>query len=295
MWHLEDTFARSKKYSSKLDISRSLIRIFVLSMKNAEQLHLYPVPNNRVMAFSTTRHGGCGSGAYGSFNCTPYTGDELSVVLANQELLCKLVGITAEQLIVPYQTHSCNVIIVDEAFMQLSSDARHAMLQEKDAVITDVPNLCLCVSTADCVPVLLYDTAHEVVAAVHAGWRGTVEKIVVHTLQAMRERYDTRAADVHAIIGPCISLEAFEVGIEVYEAFEHIGYDMEQISRWHPEKEKYHIDLPAANRLQLLAEGVPPTQIHDSAICTYTQHHDFFSARRLGIRSGRILNGIVIK
>ena len=264
-------------------------------MEYLEKLHFYPVPNNRVVAFSTTRHGGCGSGAYGSFNCTPYTGDELSVVLANQELLCKLVGITAEQLIVPYQTHSCNVLIVDEAFMQLSSDARHAMLQEKDAVITDVPNLCLCVSTADCVPVLLYDAAHEVVAAVHAGWRGTVEKIVVHTLQAMRERYDTRAADVHAIIGPCISLEAFEVGIEVYEAFEHIGYDMEQISRWHPEKEKYHIDLPAANRLQLLAEGVPPTQIHDSAICTYTQHQDFFSARRLGIRSGRILNGIVIK
>ena len=270
-------------------------RIFVLSMKNAKQLHLYPVPNDRVVAFSTTRHGGCGSGAYGSFNCTPYTGDELSVVLSNQEQLCKLVGITAEQLIVPYQTHSCNVLTIDEAFMQLSSDARHAMLQEKDAVITDVLNLCLCVSTADCVPVLLYDAAHEIVAAVHAGWRGTVEKIVEHTLQAMREKYGTRAADIYAIIGPCISLEAFEVGMEVYEAFEQIGCDMEQISRWHPEKEKYHIDLPAANRLQLIAEGVPIEQIHDSHICTYTQYQDFFSARRLGIRSGRILNGIVIK
>lgn len=264
-------------------------------MKHAEQLHLYPMPHNRVTAFSTTRHGGCGSGAYGSFNCTPYTGDELSVVLSNQEQLCKLVGITAEQLIVPYQTHSCNVLTIDEAFMQLSSDARHAMLQEKDAVITDVPNLCLCVSTADCVPVLLYDSAREVMAAVHAGWRGTVEKIVTHSIEAMREKYGTQTADVHAIIGPCISLEAFEVGIEVYEAFEQAGYDMEQIARWHAEKEKYHIDLPTANRLQLLAEGVPIEQIHDSHICTYTHHQDFFSARRLGIRSGRILNGIVIK
>ena len=156
MWHLEDTFARSKKYSSKLDISRSLIRIFVLSMKNAEQLHLYAMPNNRVTAFSTTRHGVRGSGAYGTFNCTPYTGDDLGVVLANQELLCKLVGVTAERLIIPYQTHSCNVMIVDESFMQLSGDARQAMLQEKDAVITDIPNVCLCVSTADCVPVLLH-------------------------------------------------------------------------------------------------------------------------------------------
>ena len=264
-------------------------------MKHAEQLHLYPMPDDKVIAFSTTRHGGCGSDTYGTFNCTPYTGDETSVVLANQEVLCKLVGITAEQLIVPYQTHSCNVLIIDESFMKLSSDARHAMLQEKDAVVTNITGLCLCVSTADCVPVLLYDAAHEVVAAVHAGWRGTVGKIVANTLQMMRENYGTQTNDVHAIIGPCISLKAFEVGIEVYDAFEQAGFDMEQIAHWHPEKEKYHIDLPAANRLQLLAEEVPLAQIHDSAICTYTQHEDFFSARRLGIRSGRILNGIVIR
>lgn len=264
-------------------------------MKHAEQLHLYPIPGNGVKAFSTTRHGGCGSGAYGTFNCTPYTGDEPEVVRENQELLCKLVGITAEQLIVPYQTHSCNVLIVDETFMQMPSEERHAMLQEKDAVVTIMPNVCLCVSTADCVPVLLYDSARGVIASVHAGWRGTVGKIVAHTMEAMREKYGTRPADVYAIIGPCISLEAFEVGIEVYEAFEHVGYDMEQIAHWYPEKEKYHIDLPMANRLQLLAEGVPLAQIHDSRICTYTQHQNFFSARRLGIGSGRILNGIVMK
>lgn len=264
-------------------------------MKNAEQLHLYAMPNNRVAAFSTTRHGGRGSGAYGTFNCTPYTGDELGVVLANQELLCKLVGVTAERLIIPYQTHSCNVMVIDESFIQLSNETRLAMLQEKDAIITSIPNVCLCVSTADCVPVLLYDSEREVVAAVHAGWRGTVGGIVAHTLQVMREHYGTQAENVHAIIGPCISLKAFEVGIEVYETFEQTGFNMSQIAHWHPEKEKYHIDLPAANRLQLLAEGVPLAQIHDSAICTYTQHEDFFSARRLGIRSGRILNGIVMK
>ena len=66
-------------------------------------------------------------------------------------------GMTAERLIVPYQTHSCNVMIIDESFLQLSCDARHAMLQEKDAVITNIPNVCLCVSTADCVPVFLYE------------------------------------------------------------------------------------------------------------------------------------------
>ena len=85
------------------------------------------------------------------------------------------------------------------------------------------------------------------------------------------------------------------MGIEVYKAFDEAGFDMERIAQWHEEKGKYHLDLPMANRLQLEFMGVPATQIHDSHICTYTQHDDFFSARRLGIKSGRILNGIVIK
>ena len=106
--------------------------------------------------------------------------------------------------------------------------------------------------------------------------------------------YGTVSTDIHAIIGPGISLEAFEVGIEVYEAFAEADFNMEQIARWYPEKGKYHLNLPAANLMQLLAYGVPLAQIHDSGICTYTQHSDFFSARRLGIKSGRILNGIML-
>ena len=257
-------------------------------------LHLYPIPHDGVVAFSTTRHGGCGSDAYGTFNCTPYTGDSRAVVLANQDQLCKLIGISARKLIIPYQTHSCNVLHIDEAFMQLSADARHALLQEQDALITSQPGVCLCVSTADCVPLLLYDAVRHVVAAVHAGWRGTVGKIAVQALHAMAQAYGTQGADVHAIIGPCISLEAFEVGIEVYDAFAAADFDMEQITQWHPEKGKFHINLPKANRLQLLAAGLSPESIHDSAICTYTHYHDYFSARRLGIKSGRILNGIVM-
>ena len=263
-------------------------------MNSPEPLLAYPMASPSVTAFSTTRHGGCGSDTYGTFNCTPYTGDELAVVRANQQQLCQLLGISADNLIIPYQTHSCNVLTIDDTFMQLSGDARRALLQEKDAVITRLKGVCLCVSTADCIPVLLYDRRHEAVAAVHAGWRGTVNGIVGQTLQAMHDAYGTLGTDVEAVIGPGISLDAFEVGIEVYEAFQDAGFDMAQIARWYPEKGKYHLDLPMANRLQLLAEGVPDESIHDSAICTYTHHRDFFSARRLGIKSGRILNGILM-
>lgn len=264
-------------------------------MREVHQLHLYPVADDKITAFSTTRHGGCGSGSYGTFNCTPYTGDEPTVVRDNQKVLCRLLGIATDRLVIPYQTHSCNLLTIDSSFVDLTAEARQALLQDKDAVMTDIGGLCLCVSTADCIPVLLYDATHGAIAAVHAGWRGTVGRIVTQTLQAMYKVYGTVGADVHAIIGPGISLAAFEVGMEVYETFREAGFDMEQIACWYPEKEKYHIDLPTANRLLLMAAGVPNDHIYDSGICTYTRHHDFFSARRLGIKSGRILNGIILR
>ena len=255
----------------------------------------YPMTDTSCIAFSTTRHGGYGSGTYGTFNCTPYTDDEPDVVHANQKLLCQLLTLPEERLIIPYQTHSCNILTIDHDFMQLTDEARHSILQEKDAVITDISDVCLCVSTADCIPILLYDPTNKAIAAIHAGWRGTVARIVEQTLRTMHDTYGTQYPDIQAIIGPGISLNAFEVGIEVYKAFEEAEFDMNSIARWHEDKGKYHLDLPMANRLQLSAMGVPTEQIHDCHICTYNHHNDFFSARRMGIKSGRILNGIIIK
>lgn len=132
------------------------------------------------------------------------------------------------------------------------------------------------------------------VAAAHAGWRGTVNYIAGHTLDRMRALYGTDGKDVIACIGPGISLPSFEVGEEVYEAFRMNGFSMDYISEWKPETHKHHIDLWAANRMQLLDFGVPGEQIETSGICTYMRHEEFFSARRLGIKSGRILSGIMI-
>ena len=95
-----------------------------------------------------------------------------------------------------------------------------------------------------------------------------------------------------AVIGPGISLKNFEVGDEVYEAFSDAGYPMEQISR---KEQKWHIDLWACCRLQLEATGIKAENIEESGICTYDEVEDYFSARRLGIASGRILTGIVLK
>ena len=247
-----------------------------------------------IFGFVTTRHGGCSTGNYASFNCTPYTGDDADCVRKNRELLCAALPLQPQELVIPFQTHSTDSLVINEAYQNATHSERQAMLQGIDALITRTPGYCICVSTADCIPILLYDKEHRAIAAVHAGWRGTVNRILTQTLRRMQTLYGTDGKDVIACIGPGISLDSFEVGDEVYEAFRTGDFPMEYISIWKPETHKYHIDLWAANRLQLSDFGVPPRQIESAGICTYRQHEDFFSARRLGIKSGRILSGIMI-
>ena len=237
-----------------------------------------------ISCFSTTRHGGCSEGDYASFNCTWYCGDKQEHVQKNLEILCGLLPQKPVKLVIPHQTHSVCVKVVD-----VSTPAE--ALEGVDAVITQQPGCCLCISTADCIPVLLYDQRHQVVAAVHAGWRGTVGRIVEKCMEKMHTEFGTVGADVVACIGPGISLDAFEVGDEVYEAFAEASFAMEKIAR---KEAKWHLDLWEANRMQLLEKGVPDAQIEVAGICTYTNYEHFFSARRLGIRSGRILSGIMI-
>ncbi len=158
--------------------------------------------------------------------------------------------------------------------------------------MTDMKGLCIGVSTADCIPVLLYDEAHHATCAIHAGWRGTVKRIVKKAIASMQAAYGTLPQQLKAQIGPGIHLDSFEVGDEVYEAFSNEDFDMPSISM---RKEKWHIDLPECNRLQLIKAGVTSQNIKVSSVCTYQQVNDYFSARRLGIKSGRIFTGIILK
>jgi YfiH family protein len=205
-------------------------------------------------------------------------------VKTNLESLAALLPERPRVIVVPRQTHTTNVRVITD--VPTSEE-----LQDVDAVVTHLKDFCLCVSTADCVPVLLYDKEKQVIAAIHAGWRGTVGRIVEKTIEVMRVQYGTEGKDLVACIGPSISLESFEVGDEVYAAFEEAGFDMARIARRY---KKWHLDLWEANRVQLLANGVLPEHIEVVGICTFQRHEDFFSARRLGIKSGRILSGIML-
>ena len=161
---------------------------------------------SNISHFVTTRQGGCSEGNYASFNCTPYSGDEAEKVRRNQTLLMEGMSQTPEELVIPVQTHETNCLLIGDAYLSASTQQRQAMLHGVDALITREPGYCLCISTADCVPVLMYDKKHSAIAAIHAGWRGTVAYIVRDTLLRMEKEFGTSGEDVVACIGPSISL-----------------------------------------------------------------------------------------
>ncbi|MBO4822085.1 MAG: peptidoglycan editing factor PgeF [Prevotella sp.] len=245
-----------------------------------------------VKAFSTTRKGGCSQGNYADFNINYYCGDKRECIEANRLSLCHLLGVEPDMLVYPHQVHGVEVREVDEAFLALDKHQRAEELEGVDAVMTRMTGVCIGVSTADCIPVLLYDMEHRAVCAIHSGWRGTVKRIVTKAVQAMEAGFGTRPAMLKAVIGPGISLEHFEVGNEVYDAFRIAGFDMEAVARSYG---KWHIDLWEANRLLLVECGVCPDNIQTAGVCTYAHADQFFSARRLGIDSGRIFSGIMLE
>lgn len=264
----------------------------------------YPLEgaDDEVVAFSTTRHGGTSKGNYAEFNINEFCGDQPDAIHANRALLAEELGIDANRIIIPHQTHGTVARLIDDGVFDEPLNERHQRLEGVDAVFTNVPGVCVGVSTADCIPVLLYERRRRIVAAVHAGWRGTVARIVEHAIAAMGHELHAEPCDMAAWIGPGISLEAFEVGREVYDAFARAGFDMSVLAQRMPSASpdaedgcRWHIDLVECNRRQLVAAGLAAGAIHVSGICTVARHADYFSARRLGINSGRIYSGIVLK
>jgi len=257
-----------------------------------------------VTAFTTTREGGCSIGNYAAMNVNIYCGDNPKHVETNRELLCQTLHISTERLVMPHQTHDTRIAVIDDTFLSLSVQQRSESLEGIDALITDQTQVAIGVSTADCVPILIYDYHKHIAAAIHAGWRGTVKRITEHTLQQMHDIFGTDGKDCKAVIGPSISLDNFEVGDEVYEMFSQSGFDMKGISCRFPAKKmskqegettKWHIDLWECNRRQLMAHNIDAHNIQVAGICTYDHADQFFSARKLGILSGRLLTGIILR
>jgi hypothetical protein len=267
----------------------------------------------------TTRHQSAGR----DFNLSYSVAKDPNDVSRNRRRLMRRLTTKGMQLITLRQRHTDMIQVIDSLPHVGEHEPDGALKFPGDAVVSTRPGLLLAVQVADCLPLLLVDAKRRVVAAVHAGWRGTVKRIAEKTVGRMRQEFGTNPKDVRAAFGPSIRRCCYEVGREVVEAYQGtFSYCDELFSRTEPSPsevhwqqplltdnrklrprpgvtappgEKFHLDLVAANRRQLQAAGVPARNIWTSPLCTACHTDLLFSHRAEHGRTGRLMGLIGLR
>lgn len=185
--------------------------------------HAYP----RVVAAQSMRNGGYGNAPYESLNLGLYTKDDPKVVEQNRTAFFADLGFIPEQTAGSLQVH-------ETAILSVTTPGQY---QGFDALITQQKDILLTVTVADCTPILIFDPISQAIAAIHAGWRGTVGQIIIKTLQQMMMEFGTQPQNCLAYIGPCIDRCTFEVDNDVAQHF------TPEFKEWNETNQKFYIDL----------------------------------------------------
>ncbi len=214
-----------------------------------------------------------------------FTGDSPDIFERNRVLLAEKLMIKPDKLVFPRQTHTNCVAEI--------SGIPATEIKDTDALVSNKTGICLCVQTADCVPILLYDPVKNVISAVHAGWRGTVKKIAEIAVQKMVQNYKSSPENIIAAIGPSISPAIYEVGDEVVEEVKK-SIPNSNILLQQARSGKFHLNLWEANRQVLLENGLQTKNIEILGECSFTENDKYYSARKEGIETGRMVSGIML-
>ena len=242
----------------------------------------------------TTRMGGVSRGKYASMNMSFSNGDDEEAVRKNYNILFSSLGLSPEKAVFSQQTHTCNLRVVKP------EDIGKGIIKERDytdvdGLITDLKGVTLVTHFADCVPLLFYDPKREVIAASHAGWRGTVQEIGKKTVEAMVSLFGCAAADIKVGIGPSICKKCYEVDDTVLNEFKKLDYIKKEDVFKDKENGKYMLDLWAANRLILENAGIKNKNICVTDLCTNCNSNYFHSHRATGGNRGLIAAVIALK
>ncbi len=242
---------------------------------------------SQIKHFFSSRLGGFSTGEFAQANMSLKSGD--SHALANRRLLARQLDVDLDRFVFLKQTHSNNFYVVTEQDAGKGAFEYQSAIDNVDALITTRKNLMLIVTTADCVPILVFDSEKNIIAAIHSGWRGTVKKILARVLGFMFKNYGSRPNDVYLAIGPSIGVCCYEVGHDVeQQVIAAFGHDKFLDYR----DGKIFFDLWQANAAQALNFGIPQENIDILGLCTLCHNDKFYSARS-GDR-GRQLSGIML-
>ena len=204
-------------------------------------------------------------------------------------------AIDATRVVMATQVHGCRVIVIRDG------DGLPSAMPEGDVFVSSSTHAAVAVRAADCVPLLMADRTRGVVAAVHAGWRGTAARAAVAAVDALGREFGSRPADLVAAIGPSIGACCYEVGSELVDAFAAAGHQRHMIDRWFlaappplgsHDRPTLRLDVAGANRDQLVLAGVPEEHIHLSGLCTAMHLDVLTSFRAEKERAGRIAGAI---
>ena len=223
------------------------------------------------------------AGSYEGFSLCHYVGDDPGHVSACRVELARELGVKPSLVLAPRQVHGTAVKIVDESCCDYGTIAK----VEADALVTDLTGVAIGVNTADCVPVLLCDEEAGIVAAAHAGWRGAVAGILDATVEKMA-RIGAVCQRIHAFICPAICVSCFEVGEEVASQFPQ-SCVVRMLGS------KPHVNLPECVAICLERCGISRDNISFSGECTRCRPSRYFSARAMGVASGRNFSYIMLK
>lgn len=217
-----------------------------------------------------------------SLNLGTYTADSIDNVRKNYSLFCSAAGFDNRRLVLGNQSHSLNVRYAtpDDCGKGIFTKRDYT---DVDALITDYKNLPLVIHTADCVPVLLIDTAKKVIGAAHCGWKGTYGELAKRTLDAMMAQFSSLAEDIVCTLGPCICQKCYEVSYDLFQRFcDRFGHSCYLEER----NGSYYINLAGINRQILERCGVKPQNIHISDLCTACNKDFLYSHRGQGSERG---------
>ena len=220
------------------------------------------------------------------FSLALHTGENRSDIISNRKILSSLFHAENDlHFIVANQTHSDNIKVI-ELQKTKGWESLGDAIEDCDALVTHEKNIVLTILTADCVPILLFDREKKVIAAVHAGWKGTQSQILAKTVLKMKEVFACDPKDIIAGLAPSIGSCCYEVGEDVAKHF------FDTPGAFTKKGGKFMLDLPFINKKQLLQVGVLDENIEMSGLCTACEVERFFSYRKEQGCSGRFMSMI---
>lgn len=263
----------------------------------ASWISLFP----EITAGFSTRIGGVSQAPYSTLNLGLHVNDNHGDVVRNRERLAEAIGQSFTSFTYAEQVHGKDIAIVSLDEQGRGRDSREEALQAKDGFITKEKDIVLCAQFADCVPLFFYDPIQRVVALAHAGWKGTVLNISMATISLMTHTFGSRPSDIRAVIGPSIGVCCYEVDQTVasrvrlvFEETQLSTEDQEAIIKGKG-NEKYMLNLQLLNQKLIEQAGILSSHIEVTQLCTSCRTDLFFSHRKEGGSTGRMIAWIGLR